>query len=78
MNDGAIADLLVVVGVLLVPLVRVDFEQSFHEKLRPELHQVACPWQNRHLFIVTRNAIIDFNQTLLSHESEFDPVFATW
>ena len=77
-DDRAIADLLVKVGVRLIPLVRVDLEEGLHQELWPQLHKIARPRQNWHLTEIARDAIIDLNQTLLAHKSKFDPVFTAW
>lgn len=77
-NDGAITDFLIVLGVSLVPLVGVDLAESLHKQLRPQLHQVARPRQDRHPTEITGNAVIDLDQTLLAHKSQLDPVFAAW
>ena len=76
MNDRAISNLLIEVGISLIPFVGIDFQQGFHQKLWPELHQIASSWQDGHLFVVAGNTVINFNQALFAHESQLDPVLA--
>lgn len=75
-DDRSVADLLVELAVWRIPFVRVDFHEGLHEELRPKFHQVAGSGENWHFSRVTRDPVVDFNQTLLSHETQLDPVLA--
>ena len=73
-NKRPISNFIIILTVSSVPFVAVDFERSFHQKLWPDFVDVCCSWKNWHTLVTTWHSVINLDKSLLTHESELDPV----
>jgi len=77
-DNRTISNLLFVLWVWIVPLVAIHFEKSLHQKLRPQFLGVLRTRKQGLRSEITRNSVIDFNQSLFTHEPNLYPILATW
>jgi hypothetical protein len=65
-DDRAVTDLFVVLSTWGVPLIAVDFHESFHKQLRPQLIVIQRPSEDGLLAHVARHTVIDLDQAFFA------------